>query len=109
MQVEQYSIYKIDLTIGTVKDDELEENILNAVILSPNEMNECLKSVIMAPITTCEDSSITPTTFYIDKNIKIRLDQISSIAKKRIVKRVGSVDTSQIPKIKNVLNEMLVK
>lgn len=108
MHIKQYEIYEIDLT-NTIKDEELPENLVHAVILSPNEMNDVLKTIIIAPLTSCEHSAVTPTTFYIDEKIKIRLDQISSLAKKRLKNKIGDVSFSQIPKIKNVLNEMLVK
>lgn len=108
MNIQQYHIYELDLT-NTVKDEEVPENIIHAVILSPNEMNDILKTIIIAPLTTCENSTVTPTTFYIDSNTKIRLDQISSLSKKRVKDHIGKIATSQIPKIKNILNEMLVK
>lgn len=106
MKIEQYLIYEFDIT-GAVKGDELPENIIYAVILSPNEMNDILKTVIMAPL--CNKCAITPTTFLIDEITRIRLDQISSLPKKMIKKYIGKVSTSQIPKIKKVINEMLVQ
>lgn len=106
MDIIQYSIYKIDLT-NTIKDDELKENIIYGVVLSPNEMNEVLRTVIVAPL--CNKCAITPTTFLIDITNRIRLDQTSSITKKRFIKCIGEVDKSQISKIKSVLNEIFVK
>ena len=106
--IKQYNIYEINLD-GTIRDDIIPDNIIAGVILSPDVMNDCLKSVIIAPITSCPNASVTPTTFFIDKNNKIRLDQISSLSKKRVQKHLGEVSISQLPKIKKVLNEMLVK
>lgn len=108
MEIKQYNIYEMDLT-KTIKDDELPENIIKAVILSPEEMNDVLQTVVIAPLTSCENNTITPTTFKIDEKTKIRLDQISSLSKTRIIKHLGEVGISAIPKIKATLNEMLVK
>ena len=106
MNIEQYNIYEINLS-GVIKDEELTESIIKAVILSPDEMNEVLKTIIIAPL--CNKCALTPTCFLIDKELRIRLDQISAIQKKRIIKHLGYVDKNQIYKIKSVLNEMLIK
>lgn len=106
MDITQYHIYEIDLS-NTIKDDEIPEDIIQAVVLSPNDMNEILKTIVIAPI--CDKCALTPTTFLIDKEIRIRLDQISAVQKRRVRKYLGQVDKTQIPKIKNVLNEMLIK
>ncbi|RBQ31936.1 hypothetical protein CRU92_03985 [Arcobacter sp. FW59] len=106
MNIEQYNIYEIDLS-GTVKDDEIPENVIEAVVLSPDEMNDILKTIVIAPL--CNKCALTPTTFLIDKELRIRVDQISAVQKRRVTKYIGKVDKTQIPKIKNVLNEMLIK
>lgn len=106
MKITQYSIYELDIS-KTIKGDELPENTIQGVVLSPDEMNDVLKTIIIAP--TCDKCAITPTTFLIDSVIRVRLDQTSSIPKKRFTKYIGEVDKSQIPKIKEVLNEMFVK
>lgn len=108
MKINQYDIYEIDLS-DVINDDELSEDRIEGVILSPNVMNEHLKSVIMAPLSNCNSCDSTPTTFKIDKNKKIRIDQISSLSKKRLIKYIGKLPELQINKIKNILSEMLVK
>jgi len=106
MTISQYEIYEFDIS-KAIKGDEMPENIIHGVIMSPDVMNKVLKTVIVAPLSNC--CALTPTTFLIDENIRIRLDQISSISKKRITKFIGKIDKSQIPKIKDTLNEMLIK
>ncbi|WP_321311250.1 type II toxin-antitoxin system PemK/MazF family toxin [Halarcobacter sp.] len=106
MDILQYHIYEIDVS-GAIKGDEMPENVIYGTILSPNEMNDILKTVIIAPM--CDKCAITPTTFLINEKTRIRVDQISSLPKKRITKYIGKLDISQIPKIKKTLEEMLVK
>lgn len=106
MDIKQYEIYRIDLT-NAIKGDELPEDFIDAVVLSPDVMNELLKTIIIAPISTC--CALTPTTFLIDEKTRIRLDQISSIPRKRFKKKVGEVDSSQLQKIKDTLEEMLIR
>lgn len=105
MEIKQYHFYEIDLTNST--ENSRFADIVYGAVLSPNEMNEVLKTVIVAPL--CNHCSITPTTFLIDEITRIRLDQIMTVEKSRITKRIDQLDNSQIPKIKNVLNEMFVK
>ena len=106
MEIKQYHIYEINIS-NTIKGDEIPEDIIYAVILSPNEMNDILTTIVIAPL--CNSCAITPTTFLIDDQTRIRLDQISSLPKKRITSYISQIDISQIPKIKNILNEMLIK
>lgn len=105
MQIKQYNIYEVDLT--NPSKSQASKKIVNAAILSPDVMNDVLKTVIIAPLSKC--CAITPTTFLINEDTRIRIDLISSIPKKRVLKSVGKIDSSQIPKIKDVIDEMLVK
>lgn len=104
--IKQYDIYVFDLR-ECLSDEELPEKVLEGIILSPNVMNEVLRTVIFAPM--CKRCKTTPTTFKIDEENFIRLDQISTVNQRRITKKIGSVDKSQLPKIKQVLKEMLVE
>lgn len=106
MILKQYDIYEFDLRT-CISDEELPQKVIQGAILSPDVMNEVLRTVVFAPI--CSSCTSMPTTFKIDEFNLIRLDQISTVNKKRATKKVGSVDKSQIPKIKQVLKEMLVE
>lgn len=77
-----------------------------AVIISPNEMNNTLKTVIIAPLT----STIRAYPFRVDctfqrKRGQIALDQIRSLDKKRLIKKLGNFST---PKINNILSRILM-
>jgi mRNA interferase MazF len=80
------------------------------IIVSPNEMNDVLKTVIIVPITS--NKKKYPSRVLITKGtIKgmVAIDQIRTIDKRRIVKEYGRITTSASVKIKDVINEMLVK
>lgn len=108
MYIRQYHIYEIDIS-NTIRGDEMPERIIKGVVISPNEMNDVLKTVLVAPLSECEKCAETPTTFKINDEYKIRLDQISSSPKNRIIEHVGKITSHQSKKIKNVIVEMLVK
>ena len=68
-----------------------------AVIISPDEMNNTLKTIIIAPLT----STIRAYPFRVDctfqkKNGQIALDQIRSLDKKRLIKKMGKFSSSKI-------------
>jgi len=98
-------IVNLDPTIGS----EIKKT-RPCLVISPNEMNETLKTIIIAPITSTPKKY--PTRVKITSGgIKgmIALDQIRTIDKKRIVKRGKIISVKSILKIKTVLEEMLIR
>lgn len=80
------------------------------IIISPNEMNDVLNTVIIAPITS--NKKKYPTRIKLTSKVvkgMIVLDQIRTIDKKRVIKSMGQITTKTNIQIKQVLNEMLVK
>ena len=103
----QYQIVTVNLdpTIGS----EIKKT-RPCVIISPDEMNDNLRTVIIAPITSVPKKY--PSRVKItSKEIKgmIALDQLRTIDKKRIIKVGKQVSTKSISKIKSVIREMLVE
>ena len=79
------------------------------VIISPNEMNKYLRTVIIAPMTS--QSRDYPTRVTVKHNNKkgwIVLDQIRTIDTARIVKTLDTLSNKEIEKLKHVLKEMLI-
>jgi len=99
----QYSIVLVNLdpTIGS----EIKKT-RPCVIVSPNEMNFNINTIIIAPMTS--KSRNYPTRIKINENSYIVLDQIRTIDKQRIIKKIGELDIEIILQIKSILKEMLV-
>lgn len=79
------------------------------VIISPDEMNKHLRTVIAAPMTTTSRSY--PTRIEVKHEKKtgwIVLDQIRTIDKQRIFKLLGKLSASEIADVKSVIKETLV-
>lgn len=79
------------------------------VILSPDEMNKYLKTIIIAPITS--KSKPYPTRILIELRGKenwVVIDQIRTIDKRRIYKKMGNLKPVEIQNIKAVVKETLV-
>lgn len=106
MEVSQYEIVLVNLdpTIGS----EIKKT-RPCVILSPDEMNRHLKTVIIAPMTTTIRNypSRTPVR-HNKKDGMIALDQIRTVDKKRIVKKFNTLSDDEVVLVKSVLQEMLV-
>jgi len=77
------------------------------VIISPDEMNHHIGTVIIAPMTTKRRDYPTriPLTFKRKKG-QIVLDQIRTIDKTRLVKRLGSLDKNVSAQTLQILREM---
>jgi len=102
----QYDVYLINLdpTIG----HEIKKT-RPCLVISPDEMNDNLQTVTIAPMTT--KSHDCPTRVKVDFQNKtgwIVLDQIRTVDKKRLTKRLGMIDRKTIHRVKSVIKEMLV-
>ena len=67
------------------------------VIISPPEMHDFLKTVVVAPMTTGSRNAAyrIPLTFQSKQGL-ILLDQIRTLDKSRLVKRLGAVHPSTL-------------
>ena len=105
-QVNQYDIVLVNLdpTVGS----EMKKT-RPCVIISPNEMNKYLQTIIIAPMTS--SSRPYPTRVEIKhKSTKgwIAIDQLRTIDRVRIVKRFETLSDKEIEKVKRVIQETLV-
>src|SRR3972149_5305774 len=79
-----------------------------ALIISPNEMNEFLSTYIVAPMTTKGKRYPTriPCTFQ-RKQGQIVLDQLRTLDRSRLVRRLGKISPSTQREVLDTLLEML--
>lgn len=106
MDVKQYQIVLVDL--NPTKGSEINKT-RPCLVVSPNEMNDNLRTVIVAPMTTSTKSY--PTRIMIDHNGKrgaAAIDQIRTIDKARVLKTLGTITKDEIRKCKDVIRETFV-
>jgi mRNA interferase MazF len=106
MELKQYSIVLVNLdpTIGS----EIKKT-RPCVIISPNEINKFLKTIVVAPMTT--NLKKYPTRIEVKHNDKkgmIAIDQIRTIDKSRILKKFDRLSKSEIHKCKDIIRETFV-
>jgi mRNA interferase MazF len=76
------------------------------IIVSPNEMN-ILKTVIIAPLKSKGfDFVFRPKITFQDKNGLVLLDQIRTVDKSRLVRKIGEVEEKKAKEIADLLVEM---
>ena len=77
------------------------------VIISPNEMNQHIDTVIVAPMTSKGRPYPTrvPVRFK-GKSGQVVLDQIRTVDKSRLVKRLGKIDETTESQVLALLAEM---
>jgi mRNA interferase MazF len=77
------------------------------VVVSPDEMNQWLQAIIVAPMTSTKRNYPTRVGVLFDgKSGDIALDQIRTIDKKRILKTLGSIDSQTSVEVSEILVEM---
>lgn len=106
MELKQYQIVLINLdpTIGS----EMKKT-RPCVIISPNEMNKFLKTIIIAPMTS--NLKAYPTRIqinYDNRQGSIVLDQIRTVYILRVVKVLDALNEKDTTKLKKVLKETYV-
>ncbi len=77
------------------------------LIVSPDEMNQYIGTVIMAPMSTKgRDYPTRVNLTFQGKKGQIVLDQIRTIDKIRLIKRLGKIDKKPAQKVLEILGEM---
>ena len=106
MELKQYSVILVNLdpTVGS----EIKKT-RPCVILSPNEMNKYLRTIVIAPMTTNLKKYPTRVPVRVDnKKGMIAIDQIRTIDRQRIIRVLDSLSKSEIQNCKEVLKETFV-
>ncbi len=98
--IKRFEIYlvKLNPTVGS----EIQKT-RPCIVISPNEMN-ILKTVIVAPLTSKGfDFVFRPKIKFKNKNGLVLLDQIRTVDKTRLVKKLGNVDKQTSQNISSML------
>ena len=107
MVVKRFDVYLValDPTIGT----EIKKT-RPCVVISPDEMNRHIATVIIAPMTTKGyDYPTRVGCLFQGKKGQIVLDQIRTVDKSRLVQKLGKLGESAQTKILSVLHELFSK
>ena len=106
MEIKQFHIVLVNLdpTVGS----EIRKR-RPCIVISPDEMNRHLRTLIIAPVTS--RSKKYPTRIKVrinDKSGWVVIDQIRTIDKQRVMKIFGSLTESETEEIRQVIKETFV-
>lgn len=100
----QFDVYTVD--INPTQGAKIKK-MRPAVIISPNEMNKNLKTVLIAPLThTVRRYPSRVASTFAGQVGEIVLDQIRGVDKNRLKKKLGKVSPTVAAGIKKVLVTM---
>jgi len=107
MVVKRFEVYLINLdpSIGS----EIQKT-RPCLVISPDEMNAHIATVIVAPMTTRGQEYPSRVKYkFQGKAGQIVLDQIRTVYKVRLVKKLGQINTATQKQVLAVLVEMLAE
>ncbi len=81
-----------------------------ALVVSPDEMNAAISTVIIAPMTTKgrEYPTRVPCAFQ-GKSGQVVLDQLRTVDRQRLVKRLGEIEAATADAVIETLAELFAK
>ncbi len=103
----RYEVYLVNLdpTIG----GEIKKT-RPCVIISPNEINKNISTIIIAPLTSTQRNYPTRINCHVQgKEGQIVLDQIRTVDKTRLIKKIDTINKRTQLKLHKVLNEMFAQ
>ncbi len=104
MVIQRFEIYLVNLdpTVG----GEIQKT-RPCVIISPNEINRAINTVIIAPLTTGSRNYPSRVACEFDgKRGHIVIDQIRVVSKQRLIKHLGTLDVDTQEQVLLTLAEM---
>ena len=106
MEIIQYNIVLVNLdpTVGS----EIKKT-RPCVVISPDEMNKYINTIVIAPMTS--QSKSYPTRVKVTHDNKkgwIVIDQIRTIDKQRIIKTLDKLSEKEIKEVKKIIRETYV-
>src|ERR687883_1865146 len=103
MVIKRFDVYLINLdpTVGS----EIQKT-RPCLVISPDEMNRFIKTVIVAPMTTKGTTYPTRVSCKLHgKQGQVVLDQIRTVDKARLVRRLGKINKQSQAEVLSVLSE----
>jgi mRNA interferase MazF len=104
MVINRFEVYLISLdpTIGS----EIQKT-RPCLVLSPDELNRHIRTLIVAPMTTKGQPYPTRVSCrFQGKDGQIVLDQIRTVNRARLIKKLGRLDSRTAARVLDVLQEL---
>lgn len=107
MAAKQYDVYLVPLDPAT--GTEMKKS-RPCVIISPDEMNDLVRTVIITPLTsTLTDFDFRVRCEFQGVRGEVALDHIRTVDKSRLRKRLGRLDTPTQARVRDMLDEIFLE
>lgn len=105
-EIKQYEVYWISL--DPTQGSEMAKT-RPCVVVSPNEMNQFLNTLVIIPITsTAKTYPWRVQCMISDKQGSVATDQIKVVDRTRIGSKIGALSKTEVAELKDVLQRMLI-
>ena len=104
MVIKRFEVFLVNLdpTIGA----EIQKT-RPCLVISPNEMNDYIQTAIIAPMTTKARAYPSRVACrFNEKDAQIVLDRLRTVDKRRLARRLGSIDSATQQRVLEVLAEL---
>ncbi|MCF8075484.1 MAG: type II toxin-antitoxin system PemK/MazF family toxin [Desulfotignum sp.] len=104
MVVKRFDVYLVNLdpTVGS----EIKKT-RPCLVISPDEMNHNIRTVIIAPMTSAQKGYPTRVSCTFQKKKgQIVLDQLRTIDKIRLIKKIGTIDSKSQLDVISILQRL---
>jgi mRNA interferase MazF len=102
--MKRFNVYliKLDPTVGS----EIQKS-RPCLVISPDEMNRHIRTVIVAPMTSAEkDYPTRVSCIFRKKRGQVVLDQLRTLDKSRLLKKLGTIDSKAQLEVISILQRM---
>ena len=104
MKISRFEVYLVNL--NPTQGKEIKKT-RPCIVISPDEMNRHIATVIVAPMTAKSREYPTRVTCKFEgKQGQIVLDQIRTVDKSRLIKKLGIIDKISQRKVLSILGEL---
>jgi mRNA interferase MazF len=104
VKANRFDVYLINL--DPTQGSEIKKT-RPCLVISPDEMNHFISTVIVAPMTTKgRDYPTRVTCEFQGKQGQIVLDQIRTVDKSRLIRKLGKIDKNSQMEVLAILTEM---
>jgi mRNA interferase MazF len=94
------------VSLDPVQGSEIQKT-RPCLVISPDEANEYLRTVIIAPMTTKERPYPTRVSIrFQERHGQVALDQIRAVDRRRMVRKLGTAPAKTAETVSSVLVEM---
>ncbi len=105
--VNRYDVYLINLDESLTRDPK---NTRPAVVISPDELNRNIETVIIAPLASTKTHYPTRVQVnFLSADRHVILDQLRTVDKRRLVKKIGALEPSTQAEITSRLQELFAE